>query len=112
MNRWLSFFTMWPKTYCHHCKAKRWSTFPRYDSYSECWRAKCKTCFNLLPRIQSGAVHIGAEGIHSKAFYAKNKGSVPDAVMERHMDDKKAPWRKTANLGGRMGFKGNGKQVL
>lgn len=88
-------------------------TVPRYDSYSEVWRAKCKTCYTLLPKVGSAAISVGLGGIHSKAFYAKHKGSVPDKIKERHMDhSKKAKWRKTANYGGRMGFNGKGQQVM
>lgn len=112
VKEWLQAISIWPRSYCPYCRCTVWMGIPWYDKWLERWRAKCRKCYSMLPVLKGAAIKIGSSGIHSKRFYEKHKGSVPDKIKERHMDDsKKAPWRKLANMGGRIGFKGNGKQV-
>ena len=97
---------IWPRTFCFKCKKNVWTNFPK-RWWGGKWRTKCRKCYSVLPGASSHSIRIGASGILSKRFQDKHRGSVPDNIKERHQGGKKN-WRKLANFGGRMGFRGDG----
>lgn len=108
----LQIFKVWPKCYCHVCKKRVWVKKLHYASFFKSWRAQCKSCYSFVPEMGAASIKVGADGVHSKRFMEKHRGSVPDKIKEKHFSHKRdAAWRKTANAGGRIGYRGDGTTV-